>query len=74
LNNARPFQSSILVSTYLTHHSICASSFIVSEFYIWIPILDQLFEALVLPPDWAFGCAAGPEGVLADIRNILALN
>lgn len=62
------------LATYLCHHSIRSSPFVISKFYVWIPILDQLFEASIVAFDGALGRATGTKGILADIWYILALN
>lgn len=60
--------------TYLTHHPVRAGLLVVAELYIWVYVLDELFESLVPPPDGSLWPAAGAEGVLTDVWNVLALH
>lgn len=68
------FSVSLFNLTHLAHHSICARPFVVPEFNIWIPILDQFFESFVFTSDCAIWPAAGAQRVLANIWYVLALD
>lgn len=63
-----------LDATYLGHHAVCAGLFVVSELYIWVPILHQALEAPVFAPDGSLGPAARSERILLHAWDVLALD